>query len=332
MRCPSAKKGGEIDGEPFTDSEDQEEEVEQEEREEGEEEPQSEVDEPQEPKQTVLRKPAASAKYFFGYSEEQEMAWRRPHDKKKGAEEYTRDLTPQDNDFDPVIARWDDGMEHPIEGLLSLTHRTRQEADASQKGAKGIRVHWSGRTASGSPIVVKDNMRGDLPPLVAMYVSGKQRVQLVVDDVSAPHSIAIKVMIETAQRQAAVAELFERKELQDMRDALLIEHGVGKKTRAPLKRSFSEIFSCSPKKKPPAASSASLLPDEPPAKQLQEKPPNPVATRLTGKTAAEPAKDKTTAKTAEDKTEVGGVGAAGVSQRWNPPSPELGLFEQFDIM
>lgn len=71
--------------------------------------------------------------------------------------EWTTDISPQSQPFDPAVAKWPDGCTVIVPEILSLTCQTRKTEDeeASCTKRRKREPHFQGRTKSGAEVVVK---------------------------------------------------------------------------------------------------------------------------------------------------------------------------------
>ena len=157
------------------------------------------------------------SEWFLGHDAKR-GAWRVPAARPDSAKEFSLDIAPQEGML-PCIARWPDGVTHPIAELPSVSFLTRQ-ADAAK--AKATSVVWQGRDPTGAPIVVKD--RSDRFPLLSMYVAGKQAVQVNLSLPTMTREKAAALLTEIAIEFAAGK--LDKAKLYKVRDAKLVAMGV----------------------------------------------------------------------------------------------------------
>ena len=165
--------------------------------------------------------------WLVGWNQQTRRAWRCKANEPM-LKSFTSDIRPGDSDLAPAIAKWSDGFEHPIAQLPSLALRTRQECETDAASHGHL---FSGRTATGAPIVVR--RRSDRGLLVSVFESGKQIVQVPVNDVvniEAAEEVGV-----TLGREYAAGSL-EKSQLYPERNRLLAAKGYVVHKGAPKKR------------------------------------------------------------------------------------------------
>jgi hypothetical protein len=138
---------------------------------------------------------SSNATFIFGYSPEQETAWRALSSKPE-AKLYTKDIVIDSTggDLAPAIATWEDGIQYKIPELTNLALKTRLASMG------GIKQHFNGKTKSGAPVVVKDRSEGPYrPSLVSLYLSGKHACNVKVEEPITQEQ-AVKIMVEIATK------------------------------------------------------------------------------------------------------------------------------------
>lgn len=258
-----------------------------------------------------------SEKYFVGYSNELESAWRclpsQPLQK-----EYTKDILQDEKDeMAPAIARFKDGMLAPIPELSTLAHRTRTDVKSP------IHQWWTGLDPSGAPIVIKDRSEGPYRPmLVSMFLSSKHVCNVKVTN-GISHIVAKETMV-TIGKLFGSGEVLKG-DLYSKRDSMLGALG------------FSQGKAGKVRKKPAAAAGSSAPAEQPlpqpAAKRTDLK--TPAATTGAGSSApAVPPLPQTPAKEAEPISEE--EEAEDEEETFNIespeatvvcPIPEMGIFE-----
>ena len=91
--------------------------------------------------------------------------------------EWTTDVSPQSQPFDPAVAKWPDGCTVFVPEILSLTcqtWKTKHEEASCTKRRKG-EPHFQGRTKSGAEVEVKTTPQAKRDPLVILYVGAKKK-------------------------------------------------------------------------------------------------------------------------------------------------------------
>jgi hypothetical protein len=187
-----------------------------------------------------------SEKYFVGYSNELESAWRclpnQPLQK-----EYTKDiLLDEKHEMSPAIARFKDGMLAPIPELSTLAHRTRTDVKTP------IHQWWAGQDPSGAPIVIKDRSEGPFRPmLVSMFLSSKHVCNVKVTN-GISHTVAKETMM-TIGKLCGSGEVLKG-DLYPKRDSLLEALGFsqGKVRKKPAAAASSSASAEQPLPEPPA--------------------------------------------------------------------------------
>ena len=140
--------------------------------------------------QSAATTPTNAGKYFYGWDAEQEAAYRREAGKRKPFE-YTTDIRSQPNEWDPCIARWPDGSEHPICDLLSLTWNTKQASGSAKRSDDSQTRRWKGTSPSGAPVRLNSGSGGT----IAILKEGKGHlVQIVLGKVD--EKVAYQVLTQ----------------------------------------------------------------------------------------------------------------------------------------
>jgi hypothetical protein len=196
-----------------------------------------------------------AAKFFFGWDSETWRAWRSPVENPAEKEWALVSLELGADDMAPPRAKWPDGVEWEVAELTSVAVKSRAMTATT---AKSVEVHYSSRTSTGAPVVVKD--RADREPLVSMYLSGKQVCQ--VKKLHVGENLAKELMIQVAQ--AFVDEKIEKCQLFVERDRLLSSRGI----EAPSRGNKKDM------KKPAAAGKVAqeATPETPPSKRPSASP------------------------------------------------------------
>jgi hypothetical protein len=170
------------------------------------------------PRKKTAKASSAAPEWCYGYSPQLEKAWQCCAEmplKKAFTAQFEAGTTP----VAPVLAVWPDGDRHEVMELTTAAFQARGEAVAAAAKPRGaVPQHYEGRTPEGYPIVVKDRSEGPhRPPLVSLYVSGKQGCQVSLHEV--PHAQAVKILV-TSGKKLATGEI-EKKDLYTERDMLL---------------------------------------------------------------------------------------------------------------
>ena len=170
------------------------------------------------PRKKPAKASSAAPEWCYGYSPQLEKAWRCCAEtplKKAFTAQFEAGATP----LAPVLAVWPDGDRHEVMELTTAAFQARGEAVAAAAKPRGaVPQHYEGRTPEGYPIVVKDRSEGpNRPPLVSLFLSGKQGCQVSLHEV--PHAVAVKILV-TLGKKLATGEI-EKKDLYKERAMLL---------------------------------------------------------------------------------------------------------------
>eukprot|EP00969_Alexandrium_andersonii_P230961 10200001-Alexandrium_andersonii.AAC.1 len=106
------------------------------------------------------------------------MAWRSTDENPKDFD-FAATIAPQEDDTKPCIAAWSDGMTHEIEGLLSLTWRTRAENDKNSSSGGKKAALFTGKSASGAQVHVRvksDRVTANCTGELIVVFEGKKQV------------------------------------------------------------------------------------------------------------------------------------------------------------
>ena len=201
-------------------------------------------------------KPFPDVGWYVGWSAKKRMAWRAPWNN-PNVKEYTKDLRPGSSGLRPAIARFKDGAESPVQGLLTETLNSMKTATAEEQNKRSSAIYFRIEGKDGEPIVVKrrrDGATGDGEPhmVTSLYVQNRQKCAVPQNDV-VDEDTGKDIMIKLAENLAKGT--FSVEQLYNERNNMLKEKGIELKTTKP-----------GPRKRPAAAVAEPATETEAPAK------------------------------------------------------------------
>ena len=116
---------------------------------------------------------------FYGYSRELKQAWRR--ETKDGEKVYSIEVKPNPaGPLFPAIAVWEDGSQHEVSEVLSLSAEASEDVEKQAQGSFHVYFEDS---YNGNQLVVKRRSEGPYrPALVSLYLGGQQICQTRISD------------------------------------------------------------------------------------------------------------------------------------------------------
>ena len=183
--------------------------------------------------------PQHCQQYLFGWEHEMSKAFRQPQPAKKGQrvhKEFSSKVEKGSNDWDPVIAHFEDGSQHPIAEMLTSDF---QPTGPPKKSSSCI---WQKESKNHGLIQVK--FKKDHSPLACILAGKKQVCQLVCHDES-KRELAGEIMT-----------------------AVAVKFADGKVSQGQLKRARDELAAEKGFKKGSSSSSSSAIKKRPSSSQL----------------------------------------------------------------
>ena len=140
--------------------------------------------------------------------------------------EWTTDISPQSQPFDPAVAKWTDGCTVIVPEILSLTGQTWKTEDEEASCTKRRRrePHFQGRTKSRAEVVVKTTPQAKRYPLVVLYVGAKQTCNQQFGDGILDHACAVNIVTRFAEQVCSEEDGLEG--MYSMKVAIAAELGV----------------------------------------------------------------------------------------------------------